>query len=115
MDCLRHIKILSTNDVGTFHSGSRQLATSITRAQFSHRIVPGQAVKQFTSTSWLHFRKELKRLYIPEQYSVNDRRKDFIISHNESDQRHPWIELGSPDSQSNSLPIELTGRLLRPI
>jgi hypothetical protein len=34
-----------------------------TRAQFNHRIVPGQAVQQFTSTSCLQFHKDLK-LYI---------------------------------------------------
>jgi hypothetical protein len=34
-----------------------------TRAQFNHRIVPGQAVKQFTSTTCLHFRKELKTVH----------------------------------------------------
>jgi hypothetical protein len=60
-----------------------------TRAQFSHRIVSGQAVKQFTSTSCLHFRKELKLLYIPEQrYSANDRRKDFMI-------QYEYIRFGS--------------------
>jgi hypothetical protein len=32
--------------------------TELTRAQFSHRIVLGQAVKQFISTS-CHFHKEL--------------------------------------------------------
>jgi hypothetical protein len=75
-------------------------------------IVPVQAVKQFTSTSCLHFRKEPKLLYMPEQrYSANDRRKDFMINHNESDQRRPGIEPGSPDSQFNILSIELTGRL----
>jgi hypothetical protein len=30
-----------------------------TRAKFRHRTVPGQAVKQFISTSYFHFRKEL--------------------------------------------------------
>jgi hypothetical protein len=35
-----------------------------TRAQFSHRIVPGQVVKQFTSTSCPYFRKELKLLVV---------------------------------------------------
>jgi hypothetical protein len=42
---------------------------------------------------------------------VNDRRKDFMINHNESDLRRPEIEPGSPDSPSKALPIELTGRL----
>jgi hypothetical protein len=57
-----------------------------TRAQFNHHIVPGQAVKQFTSTSCLHFRKKLKLLYMPDQrYTANYRRKDFMINHNESD------------------------------
>jgi hypothetical protein len=57
-----------------------------TRAQFSHRIAPGQAVKQFTSSSCSHFRKELKLLYITEQwYSANNRRNYFMINHNESD------------------------------
>jgi hypothetical protein len=85
-----------------------------TRAQFSHHIVPGQAVKQFTSTSCFHIHKELKLLYMPVQrqrYSANDRRKDFMISHNKSDLRRPGIELRSPDSQSNAQPIELTGQL----
>jgi hypothetical protein len=35
--------------VGSFHSGSRHI--EFTRAQFNHRIVAGQAVKQFTSLS----------------------------------------------------------------
>jgi hypothetical protein len=35
-----------------------------------------------------------------------------MINHNESDLHSPGIELGSPDSQLNALPIELTGRLL---
>jgi hypothetical protein len=43
-----------------------------------------------------------------QRYSVNDRRKDFMIYHNESDLHRPGIEPGSPDSLSNSLPIELT-------
>jgi hypothetical protein len=76
-------------------------------AQFSYHIVPVQAIKHLTSTSCLHFRKEL---IISVRYSANDRRKDFIINHNESDLRCQGIEPGSPDSQSNALLIELTGR-----
>jgi hypothetical protein len=38
---------------------------------------------------------------MPEQrYSANDRRKDNMINHNESDLRNPEIEPGSPNSQS---------------
>jgi hypothetical protein len=77
-----------------------------TRAQFNHRIVPGQAVKQFTSTSCLHFRRKLKLLYMLEQrFSANDLGKDNMIKHNKSDLRRPGIEPGSPDSQSNALHI----------
>jgi hypothetical protein len=35
-----------------------------------------------------------------------------MISRNKSELRRPIIEPGSPDLQSNALPIELTGRLL---
>jgi hypothetical protein len=53
--------------------------------------------KQSTSSSCLHFRKELKLLYIPEQrYSANDHRKDFMINHNESDLQRHGIEPISP-------------------
>ena len=38
-------------------------------------------------------------------YSVNDRIKNFIINHIESDLRGPGIEPGSLDSQSIALPI----------
>jgi hypothetical protein len=51
------------------------ITAEFTRARFNHCIVPGQAVKQFTSTSCLHLRKELKLLYMQEQrYSANDHR-----------------------------------------
>jgi hypothetical protein len=33
--------------------------TEFTRAEFGQPIIPGKAVKPFTSTSCLHFRKEL--------------------------------------------------------
>jgi hypothetical protein len=40
---------------------------------------------------------------MPEQrYSANDRRKDFMINHNESDTHRPGIEPGSPDSVLHS-------------
>jgi hypothetical protein len=38
-----------------------------------------------------------------------DCKKDFMISHNESDLHGPEIALGSPNSQSSNLPIELNG------
>jgi hypothetical protein len=64
---------------------------------------------QFTSTSCLHFHKELKLLYIPEQrYIANNRRKDFMINHNKSNLLYLGIDNRSPDSLSNTLPIELT-------
>jgi hypothetical protein len=64
-----------------------------TRAQFSHRSVPVQAAKQFTSTSCLHFRKGLKLLYISKQrYGANDRRKTFMIIHNESGMSYPGVQ-----------------------
>jgi hypothetical protein len=48
----------------------------------------------------VHFRKELKQLlFMAEQRnSANDRRKDFMIIHNECDLRRPRIEPGSPDA-----------------
>jgi hypothetical protein len=51
---------------------------------------------------------ELKLLYIPEQMY---RKKDFVVNYNESDLYRLGIEPGSPDSLSNALPIELTGRI----
>jgi hypothetical protein len=49
-----------------------------TRAQFSHHIVHGQAVKQLTNTSCPIFHKELiLLLYKPEErYSASDADKD---------------------------------------
>jgi hypothetical protein len=48
---------------------------------------------------------------LEHRYNANDRNKDFMINHNESELRRPGIEPGSPDSQSNALPIGQTGRL----
>jgi hypothetical protein len=75
-------------------------------AQFSYRIVPGQAFKQFTSTSCLHFRKEL---IIFVRYSANNRRK-FSLSI--TTKVTCAVKELNPDRpiQSNALPIELTGR-----
>jgi hypothetical protein len=42
-----------------YHGSKPQWIYQSTVRLASHRIVPGQAVKQFTSTSWFHFRKEL--------------------------------------------------------
>jgi hypothetical protein len=42
-----------------FHYIRIMTVSHITKAWFSHRIVPGQTFKQFTSTSCLHFRREL--------------------------------------------------------
>jgi hypothetical protein len=50
-----------------------------------------------------------------QRYSGNDRRKDFMmnhnenfmINHNESVLHLPGIQTGLPDSQSNGLSIEL--------
>ena len=53
-------KINSGDGSGSLPSGSRQCHIEFTRAQFSHHTFPRQAVKQFTSTSCLHFRKELQ-------------------------------------------------------
>ena len=41
--------------------------------------------------------------------SANDRRNNSMINHNKSDLYHPGIEPRSPDSYSNTLPIELIG------
>jgi hypothetical protein len=62
------------------------------RVQFSHRIVPGQAAKQFTSTSNVafFFARNLLFLYMPElMCGASDHRKDFMINHNESDLHRP--------------------------
>jgi hypothetical protein len=68
------------------------------------------ADNQFTRTSCFHFRK--KRITsVHASAEVSDRRKEFMINHNESDIRRPGIELGSPDSQSSILPCEVTGQL----
>ena len=44
---------------GSLPSKYRQCHIEFTRAQFSHRIFPGQAVKQFTSSRCFHFHNEL--------------------------------------------------------
>jgi hypothetical protein len=63
----------------------------LSRARDCHRIGPGQAI------SCLHFRRELKLLYIPEQmYSENDCWKDFIINHNDNVLHRPGIQPHRP-------------------
>jgi len=72
--------------VVSFQTGSRQKA-SLNLPEHS------SATASFL-TCCLHFHKELKLLYIPEQrYGANDRREDFMTNHNESYLRRPGIEL----------------------
>jgi hypothetical protein len=50
-------------------------------------------------------------MYMSEQkYSAYEHRKECMINHNESDLHRLGIEPGSPDSQSNALPYDLTSR-----
>jgi hypothetical protein len=55
-----YLTLIGGVGVGSFHSWSWQIShIEFTRAQFSHHIIPGQAVKQFINASGLHFLKEL--------------------------------------------------------
>jgi hypothetical protein len=70
-----------------------------TIAQFSHRIVSEHSVKQVTSTiCTLYTCQSRGTVRVTEE-------RNFVINHNESDLYRLNIELGSPDSQSNTLPL----------
>jgi hypothetical protein len=59
----------------------------------------------------VHFRKELiASVHARAEVPANENKKDFMINHNESYLNCSGIEPGPPDSQSNALTIELTGR-----
>ena len=58
--------------VHTYGVGS--LPSSVTWSQFSHHTFPGQAVKKFTSTRCLHYRKkQLTSVHAKQWYSATNR------------------------------------------
>jgi hypothetical protein len=93
-------KVIGGSGVGSSHSGSR-----ISKPEHSSATATlSSSLPVYVAFT---FARNRLLLYMPEQkYSANDRRKDFMINHNESEMYRPGIEPESPESQCNVL----TGR-----